>query len=259
MSWKSITSQIADGAESALQGLRATADAVIQQNVRAQMGLARETAAASNRGAANSPSWRDAGLRGPVGPEPKGRTPSPGRNYVDSREEFLRQNSPPGGWATLQWPLPDRYGLNARNTATGQGDGRFGNNRTNPDGSPRAHKGIDVTAPEGTQIYAAGDGKVLSVGPGKGYGMFVEIDHGDGISTRYAHIGEADVRPGDKVRRGQSIATTGRSGNVPDAAQAHLHFEVRKDGRARDPYGRLGPSAYRATPNADQLLRAWRD
>lgn len=95
------------------------------------------------------------------------------------------------------------------------------------------HQGIDFSARPGTAIMAAGDGIVVFAGPKQAYGRTVEIDHGDGCLTRYAHTQLLVVKAGDRVRKGQVIALVGSSGR---ATGAHLHFEVYKHGRAVDPF-----------------------
>jgi murein DD-endopeptidase MepM/ murein hydrolase activator NlpD len=100
-------------------------------------------------------------------------------------------------------------------------------------GETARHRGVDVGAPEGSPILAAADGVVRRAGSRGGYGNAVEIDHGDGTTTLYAHAAELLVREGDRVRRGQEIARVGATGR---ATGPHLHFEVRKDDRAVSPH-----------------------
>ena len=86
------------------------------------------------------------------------------------------------------------------------------------------HSGTDIGGPQGTPIYAAADGVVSEVKYSDGgYGNEVDIDHGFGYSTRYAHLLGANVVQGQKVRRGDQIATMGSSGRAPGV---HLHYEV---------------------------------
>jgi len=94
------------------------------------------------------------------------------------------------------------------------------------------HKGVDLTAPMGTSVYAAMDGKVIMSGRHRQYGNYVIIDHGNGVMTLYAHAKLNLVHEGDIVRRGQKIAEVGRTGN---ATGPHLHFELRVDGVQRNP------------------------
>jgi murein DD-endopeptidase MepM/ murein hydrolase activator NlpD len=98
------------------------------------------------------------------------------------------------------------------------------------DGVP--HDGIDIAAPEGTEVRAAAAGEVVYEGDRKGYGKLVIVDHGDGYATVYAHNRDNLVREGAQVAPGQPIARVGRTGN---ASGPHLHFEVRKDARPRNP------------------------
>jgi len=95
------------------------------------------------------------------------------------------------------------------------------------------HEGLDFSAPIGTEIYATGDGTVLNVTVSPiGYGKYVEIDHGFGYSTLYAHMDGFNVKPGQKVKRGDIIGFVGNTGK---SSGPHLHYEVRIKGKAVDP------------------------
>ena len=94
------------------------------------------------------------------------------------------------------------------------------------------HRGIDLTAPTGTSVFAALDGSVVMAGKHKQYGNFVVVEHGNGVVTLYAHHKLNLVHEGDIVRRGQKIAEVGRTGN---ATGPHLHFELKVDGVQRNP------------------------
>ncbi len=94
------------------------------------------------------------------------------------------------------------------------------------------HKGVDLTAPIGTAVFAAMDGEVVLVGKHRQYGNYVVVDHGNGVTTLYAHHKLNLVHAGDIVRRGQKIAEVGRTGN---ATGPHLHFELRLEGAQRNP------------------------
>ena len=96
----------------------------------------------------------------------------------------------------------------------------------------RPHLGIDVAASRGTQISAAAAGRVSFVGRRFGFGLVVEIDHGNGVVTRYAHCGSTLVNEGARVQRGVPIATVGTSGL---STGPHLHYEVLVRGRQVDP------------------------
>ena len=99
--------------------------------------------------------------------------------------------------------------------------------------SDRNHKGLDIAADGGTDIYAAADGVVVSAGwnPG-GYGYFVLIDHLNGYQTVYAHCSSLYASEGQTVSRGQLIAAVGTTGN---STGNHCHFEVRYLGVCYDP------------------------
>ena len=96
----------------------------------------------------------------------------------------------------------------------------------------RAHRGVDLAAPEGTPISAPAAGRVASVGRRLGYGLVVEMVHSGGVVTRFAHLRSALVHAGDTVTMGQEIARVGESGL---ATGPHLHFEVWVKGTAVDP------------------------
>jgi murein DD-endopeptidase MepM/ murein hydrolase activator NlpD len=99
-------------------------------------------------------------------------------------------------------------------------------------GKPQIHEGIDIAAPKGSIVVAPADGTVISVGLQTGYGYSVEIDHGMGVVTVFAHLGRATIKLGDQVKRGQLIAVIGTTGQTTGP---HLHHEVRLGGHAIDP------------------------
>ncbi len=100
-------------------------------------------------------------------------------------------------------------------------------------GKPAFHSGIDFSSHEGTGIKAVADGVVVWAGKNGGYGNLVEIDHGNGYVTRYAHNSQILVKVGDKVTAGQLISKMGKTGR---ATASHLHFEVLKNGRKINPW-----------------------
>jgi murein DD-endopeptidase MepM/ murein hydrolase activator NlpD len=97
---------------------------------------------------------------------------------------------------------------------------------------PRPHNGIDIVAPAGTPVVASASGRVTNAGSKGDYGLLVEIDHGQGVVTRYAHLSRTAVRVGQKVERGDAIGTVGTSGM---SVGPHLHYEVLVNGRHSDP------------------------
>lgn len=100
------------------------------------------------------------------------------------------------------------------------------------------HKGLDIAAPKGTPIYAAGSGKITtsSYGWNGGYGNYVVIDHGSGVTTAYGHCSSLVAKYGQKVNKGDLIAYVGNTG---DSQGNHLHFEIRVNGIAQNPQNYL--------------------
>jgi murein DD-endopeptidase MepM/ murein hydrolase activator NlpD len=102
-------------------------------------------------------------------------------------------------------------------------------------GSPRlwhSHRGVDIKAPQGALIHAAAAGTVVFSGRESSYGRTVKIAHSNGLSTVYAHNSANFVKSGDKVKTGAVIGAVGHTGH---ATTNHLHFEVRRQGVARNP------------------------
>ncbi|AFL52338.1 M23 family metallopeptidase [Sinorhizobium fredii] len=94
------------------------------------------------------------------------------------------------------------------------------------------HAGIDFRAATGTRIRSTAEGTVTAAGPAGGYGNMIEIDHGNGVSTRYAHLAVILVNVGDRIDADQVIAQSGSTGR---STGPHLHYEVRLNGQAADP------------------------
>jgi murein DD-endopeptidase MepM/ murein hydrolase activator NlpD len=111
------------------------------------------------------------------------------------------------------------------------------------DGTRHFHTGVDVRAAAGTPILAAAGGVVKRAGERGGYGNAVEIDHGNGVSTLYAHARELSVQPGDTIEEGQALGFVGQTGK---ATGPHLHFEVRVQGKPVDPRRALNAYGVRA-------------
>ncbi|MDW7692067.1 M23 family metallopeptidase [Flammeovirgaceae bacterium SG7u.111] len=110
----------------------------------------------------------------------------------------------------------------------------------------RMHKGFDFAAPQGTPVYATGNGTVIKVqNINRGYGKNIEIDHGYGYVTKYAHLSDFEVRKGQKVKRGQIIGAVGATGTT---VAPHVHYEVLFDGHNINPidffYNDLTPQEY---------------
>ena len=131
----------------------------------------------------------------------------------------------PGASRLLSVPTPSRslvsWPLEGRITSG------FG-----PRGRRSRHQGIDIDGVRGQVVRAAAGGRVVKATRISGYGRTVVIDHGEGLTTLYAHASRLLVRKGDRVQRGQPIAEVGNSGN---AKGTHLHFEVRRNCRPVNP------------------------
>jgi murein DD-endopeptidase MepM/ murein hydrolase activator NlpD len=97
---------------------------------------------------------------------------------------------------------------------------------------PAMHTGIDFRGTFGEPIHATAAGTVTSAGWSGGYGQMVEVDHGNGLATRYGHLSEIDVKVGQSIRIGQVV---GRLGSTGRSTGPHLHYETRVDGEAVDP------------------------
>ena len=130
--------------------------------------------------------------------------------------EQVKSDATPAGRPILSGWLSSRYG-----------------SRIDPFSGEKAwHEGIDFAGREGAQIVAVASGVVSWSGERAGYGKMVEVAHGDGVITRYAHNQENRVKVGDMVRRGDVVALMGNSGR---STGPHVHFEVHKNGRPVDP------------------------
>ncbi len=132
----------------------------------------------------------------------------------------------------LLWPVETRtvssnWGPRMRSRTV-----RVKNNRKKRVRYKGRHRGVDLNAPQGTDVYAAMDGEVVVAGRHRQYGNYVMVDHGNGVVTLYAHHRMNLVTVGDVVHRGQKIAEVGRTGN---ATGPHLHFELQVHGLRTNP------------------------
>ena len=98
--------------------------------------------------------------------------------------------------------------------------------------APAMHTGLDIRADTGESARATASGTVTIAGWNGGYGKMVEVDHGNGFATRYAHLSAIDVEVGQTIRIGQVV---GRVGTTGRSTGPHLHYETRVDGEAVDP------------------------
>jgi len=113
----------------------------------------------------------------------------------------------------------------------------FGERMDPFDGEEAFHKGVDFAADTGADVLAVATGIVTWAGPRAGYGMLVELSHGNGYVTRYGHNSKILVKVGDTVERGQAIAEVGSTGR---STGPHVHFEVLRNGTQVDPIGFVG-------------------
>ncbi len=128
--------------------------------------------------------------------------------------------------------LERQASLSGRPVARGWMSSRYGY-RTDPfKGTLAMHKGVDFAGKEGSDVVATASGVITYAGERYGYGLMVEINHGNGLSTRYGHAKELLVKTGDLVKPGQAIALMGSSGR---STGPHVHYEVLKNGRQVNP------------------------
>jgi len=121
----------------------------------------------------------------------------------------------------------------------------FGKREDPFSGEGALHTGVDLKAPTGTPVRVAADGMVVRAEYFGGYGRLVVVDHGNGITTYYAHLNRFHVIPGQEIRRGESVGTVGSTGRV---TAPHLHYEVRIAGTP------VNPSRYLRS-NSTELAR----
>ena len=124
----------------------------------------------------------------------------------------------PGPSEPTHWPL-DIQGFVTRG-------------QVRPGDPAESHPGIDIAAPAGTPVRAAGGGMVEAAGTDPAYGLFVLLRHASGYENMYGHASRVLVRDGDSVQAGQVIALSGNSGR---STAPHLHFEIRREGKSLDP------------------------
>jgi len=111
--------------------------------------------------------------------------------------------------------------------------------RENPvTGNVGLHQGIDLAAPEGTEVYSAADGTVIEIGDDPVYGIYIIVSHNDRWTSLYGHLQRVETVLRQSIKSGTLI---GRVGTTGQSTGPHLHFELRQDGRALDPSGRLRP------------------
>ncbi|NCP66049.1 MAG: M23 family metallopeptidase [Paraglaciecola sp.] len=128
--------------------------------------------------------------------------------------------------------ITDQSRLTGRPVSSGWLSSHYGVRKDPFSGLPAMHKGVDFAGKEGDEIMATAAGIVTWADERYGYGNLVEIDHGDGLVTRYGHNKTINVKVGDVVTKGQAIALMGNTGR---STGAHVHYEVIQKGRQLDP------------------------
>jgi murein DD-endopeptidase MepM/ murein hydrolase activator NlpD len=143
---------------------------------------------------------------------------------VGARTAFVAHS---GAGVDFGFPLPG-HAVNSR----------FGLRQLSFEPHARMHDGVDIAAPVGSQIHATAAGVVSRTGVSSSYGRFVEINHGDGVTSFYAHMSRtAGLRPGARVAEGEVLGYVGSTGH---STGPHLHFEIRKDGEPLNPQMFMG-------------------
>jgi murein DD-endopeptidase MepM/ murein hydrolase activator NlpD len=135
------------------------------------------------------------------------------QEYFDDQRSLLA--STPSIWPTRGWVTSD-----------------FGTRIDPYTAERKMHQGMDIATPHGQVIYTPSDGSVVFIGTEGGYGKVLVIDHGYGVKTRYGHLSEIHVKLGDRVRRGEKVASVGNTGR---STGPHLHYEVRVNGIPENP------------------------
>lgn len=132
-------------------------------------------------------------------------------------------------WQSVHAPV-DEHPLVIRHD--GKGDGHFGAPRS----GNLSHRGVDIEAPLGSAVHAIRSGRVITTGRHRGRGLYVELDHGRGLRSLYAHLHSLDVKTGERVAQGQPVGAVGKTGNARHhAITPHLHLEVSRQGTLIDP------------------------
>lgn len=159
----------------------------------------------------------------PPSPLPRPSSAAPASLTLGAPEaQSTQPQSPQPQDATQEYLLP----------ATGRLTSGYGTRNDPFTGAVRFHHGIDIALSRGTPVGSVASGDILFVGRRGGYGHVVEIDHGRGETSLYAHLGETSVTAGQAIERGQVIGLSGSSGR---STGPHLHFEIRRDGNSIDP------------------------
>lgn len=158
-----------------------------------------------------------------VTPEPT-PTPEPAVEHVEYNGPALPENT-----------SMDKYRLDLDETVSpvmGVLTSPFGWREHPVDGEEKFHNGVDLAVNDGTDVLAFADGTVDYIGDSPIYGLYLQLDHGNGVKTFYAHCSDLFVHQGDTVQMGQRVAASGDTGN---STGPHLHFEIKLNGVLLDP------------------------
>ena len=175
-------------------------------------------------------SWSDVGLRGRLDPSMIASSQQLAMlPTLNNKHTFLPQEALP--------EKIDRYirlikQLPMRNPAYGKITSGYGHRISPFTRHPSVHEGIDISLGKGSSIRCAGKGVVRSVEMDSTYGLMVDVEHNDRLVTRYAHLNKVLVKVGQEVKSGDEIALSGSTGR---STGPHLHYEVRIDGKAKNP------------------------
>ncbi|AOY90255.1 hypothetical protein BKP64_11470 [Marinobacter salinus] len=177
-----------------------------------------------------------AAVGGPEGAAPRESFTAPGltsmikrlETQLEDREQQLRLLDK----LASRQKLEDEMYVEGRPITWGWLSSKYGYRSDPFTGKRTWHDGVDLAGKEGSDIISVAGGVVTWAGERYGYGNLVEIDHGDGLVTRYGHCKEVNVRVGDVVQKGQVVALMGSTGR---STGPHVHFEVLSNGRSTDP------------------------
>lgn len=226
--------------ESALERLRGTTDRVVEHTAAAAAARIDETERKLSKlgldpGKLVLAERRRSGQGGPFIASPSAPVTIEGMSHLMDRMAHWSGIKAAMERMPLAEPIRGDYEFNSA----------FGTRKDPINSRNGIHEGIDMGAPTGTPVYASGSGVVDSAAGKDRYGLTVDIDHGNGVTTRYAHLSRIKVKPGQKVTRSTVIGLVGTTGR---STGPHLHYEVRVSDNPRDPVkfisvGRDAPKA----------------
>lgn len=174
-------------------------------------------------------SKRNAGLGGPLIPLGAFDPDTP----LNPEEQQLARISKSGNVATAYRAVLAKFPILSPLKTIGRVSSPFGPRRDPFKRVKAMHTGIDVPKPLGTPVAAPGPGKVVRAGWAGAYGLLIDINHDNGLTTRYAHLSKIEVKVGQRVTAGQLIARVGSTGR---STGSHLHYETRINGKPNNPF-----------------------